>query len=611
MRSVLLLVRALGPAHPDRYARLLICALFMVQSFRMRSPRILAAIKRCTKHCFLGLGLLVVAAVFRAWSAPVTASSILVISEAVVDGQSRKLSSGSRKPVEISSRTDRVDFWFGPDSRATNPPVRWRYQLEGFDKKWRETDSHMQISFQFIDASSNIVEAARYLLQGESTGWTSRVSTSPFVAHREQVIVPPRAVRMVAVLYSGGSEPVTGILALERLKVSYAGTNARPPSILFDSATTQGNELDQPLGVPDGWVRAGSKPAIAQVFRLASTPHPRHALVLMDDTTGYWGSWDTDPSRSIPVTPGETLVVDWTEAHSVGAGGRCYATYHYLPAGKYTFHVRGVTAQGEWTDVAASLPVLVVPPFWQTLWFRSAMLAFAVAALVSGVRYATWRKVRRRLELLEMQHALERDRARIAKDIHDDLGAQLTRISLLGALAQREMAPANPALELVGKIAATAGEVVHTLDEIVWAVDPENDTLDDLGSYICRFAQEFLAETPVRCRLEVPPLLPPIPLQSEVRHNLFLAVKEALNNLLKHAAATEARLTLTLEGRQLTIVIADNGKGFDPRSAPEGNGLQNMKQRLEDLQGRFIIESGAGQGTRVVLVLPIRTTMLP
>jgi len=547
--------------------------------------------------------------VHTAWAASFTNVPSLVIEEAVVDGQPRKLSPTIRKPFRISSRSDRVDFWFGPDPFGTNTPLRWRYQLEGFDKTWKEAESHMQLSLQFNDASNNTVEAARYLMQGESAGWASRISASPFASHREQVIVPPRSVRLTIDLYSGGGEPVTGVLALENLKISYTAlTNSKPPVVLFDSFSTEGNDLDQPLGVPTGWVRAGSKPAIAQVLKLDSGPRPRHVLALVDDDTAHWGQWDTEANRAIPVTPGEVLIVEWTEVHSVGAGGRCYASYQYLPAGNYVFRVKGVTANGEWTTVEASIPIFVVPPFWQTLWFRGGMLAVAVTALVSGVRYATWRRVRRRLELLEMQHTLERDRARIAKDIHDDLGAQLTRISLLGALAQREMTAPSPAAELIGKMSAAAGEVVHTLDEIVWAVDPENDTLDDLGTYICRFAQEFFLETPVRCRLEVPPLLPPIPLPSEVRHNLFLAVKEALNNLLKHAGATESRLTLTLEGGLLTIAIKDDGKGFDPATAPPGNGLQNMKQRLDDIKGRFVIESNPGQGTKVVLSLPVRLT---
>jgi signal transduction histidine kinase len=215
----------------------------------------------------------------------------------------------------------------------------------------------------------------------------------------------------------------------------------------------------------------------------------------------------------------------------------------------------------------------------------------------------------RKLLIIERQQALERERARIAKDIHDDLGAGLTRISLLSeSVPSEEVQPAQAA-EALNNIFATAHEMTQTMDEIVWAVNPRHDTLDSLATYLGKFAQDFLETAGVRCRLEMPIDLPCWRMEAEVRHNLFLAFKESLNNVLRHANATEVRISLAITGEGFIIVIQDNGKGFDCNGAQAApllsgragnrNGLVNMRQRLAQLGGRCEIASAVGQGTRV------------
>jgi signal transduction histidine kinase len=213
---------------------------------------------------------------------------------------------------------------------------------------------------------------------------------------------------------------------------------------------------------------------------------------------------------------------------------------------------------------------------------------------------------------------VERERARIARDIHDDLGASLTHITLLSQSARGELEEGHTAAGDMDQIYTTARELTRAMDEIVWAVNPKHDTLESLMAYLARFAQNFLTGTGLRCRLDVPVQLPPWTLTSEIRHNVFLASKEALNNAVKHAHATEVRLSLELNPSAFVIVVGDNGQGFelqklnghpsggtDDLRASGGNGLQNMKRRLSEVGGRCEWETVLHEGTRVRMTIQI------
>lgn len=217
------------------------------------------------------------------------------------------------------------------------------------------------------------------------------------------------------------------------------------------------------------------------------------------------------------------------------------------------------------------------------------------------------------LALAEQRHAIEQDRARIARDIHDDLGAGLTEITLLSELAQRDEREKTP--EYLGQISQAARGLVNGMDEIVWAVSPENDTLEGLVTYASKFAQNYLNTAGIRCRLDVPSRLPEVWVEAEIRHNLFLAIKESLNNVVKHSHATEATLRIRLAPDEFIISIEDNGCGmtaaaaaaYNPASPLErvqsGHGLRNLVRRLEESGGRCRVHSTPGEGTRVELIM--------
>lgn len=293
----------------------------------------------------------------------------------------------------------------------------------------------------------------------------------------------------------------------------------------------------------------------------------------------------------------EGIDEDWMEADTERR-----ATYSRLAAGGYRFRVQSCNMSGVWGEPGAVVGFTVAPFFWQTWWFRLAALAAFTSGVVGLARYVSFRRLRARLGAAEQQAALERERARIARDIHDDLGNRLTKITLLSGLALRERGVADKAAAQVEQISSTVRQATDALDEIVWAINPRNDTLPHLINYLGQFAVEFLRTAGVRCRADLPEHPPHEAVPAEVRHNLFLALKEALNNIVCHAGATEVGLRITAHNGCAAVTIEDNGRGFNGQPAKDGSdGLRNMRQRMSDIGGQFQIESQPGAGTRICL----------
>jgi signal transduction histidine kinase len=246
------------------------------------------------------------------------------------------------------------------------------------------------------------------------------------------------------------------------------------------------------------------------------------------------------------------------------------------------------------------------------MWVLGALLVLTVGALVAGVRYATYRKMQSQLEILNRQRILERERTRIARDLHDDLGASLTRIALLSELAKADIHQPELARTHLDQIFTTVSGLTRELNEIVWAVNPANDSLEHFTDHICKFAQDYLSLAGIRCRLDFPESVPAYPMPSPERHSLFLAAKEALHNIVKHAQAGQVWIRLKLEQGVLLLLVEDDGKGWDTEiltaASPTvaGHGLSNMQKRMEQLGGRFAQQSKPGKGTIVRLELPLR-----
>jgi ligand-binding sensor domain-containing protein/signal transduction histidine kinase len=307
----------------------------------------------------------------------------------------------------------------------------------------------------------------------------------------------------------------------------------------------------------------------------------------------------------------EGLDSEWIEA-----GTRRTAFYNYVPPGEYRFRIAAGTRGGDWSQPEATVTLVVARHFWQRWWVLTLAVTGLLAGVVGSVRIVEKRKAQQRLRRLEQERALEQERHRIARDLHDEMGAKLCRISFLSEHAQRNDEAHGEVRDQINTIADASRELLHTLDEIVWAVNPHNDTLEHVASYLNQYAQNYFHNTGIGCELDMPEQFELHPISSQTRHHLFLAVHEAFTNILKHSGAAQARVVMTCVDSTFTVCVEDNGKGFQlapppgrgPDSGGTADGLRNMRHRLEDVGGGCRIESAPGRGTTIWFVIPLNPT---
>lgn len=282
------------------------------------------------------------------------------------------------------------------------------------------------------------------------------------------------------------------------------------------------------------------------------------------------------------------------------------ARYPKLPPGDYVFRVTAANEDGVWNETGATLAIVVEPPFWRTWWFLTGSAVAFLGVIVGIVHFISTQKLQRQLAQLKQQEALEKERARIARDLHDQLGANLTQVSLLAEMVETDKDLPDEVEAHARQITQTARTTSAALDEIVWAANPANDTLDGLVTYCCKYAQEYLALAGLSYRIEAPEHLPPAPIAPDVRHNVFLAFKESVNNVVKHAQATTAKVRLTHDPKTFTFEIQDDGRGIPAGAENKGrNGLRNMRKRMEDVGGAFTAGPAPERGTIIRLTAPL------
>jgi ligand-binding sensor domain-containing protein/signal transduction histidine kinase len=305
----------------------------------------------------------------------------------------------------------------------------------------------------------------------------------------------------------------------------------------------------------------------------------------------------TAPERSRFKYRLENYETEWTEA-----GNSHVARYSKLPPRQFRFQVTACNEDGVWNDTGSSLMLQVTPPFWRTWWFLGGAAIALLGSIIGIVHYVSTQKLQRQLERLKQHEALEKERSRIAQDIHDQLGANLTQVSLLGDLVECDKDHPEEVEAHARQISQTARETTRVLDEIVWAVNPSNDTLEGLVNYICKHAQDYLSVAGIHCRLDVPDQLPAINIPPEYRHNYFLTFKESITNVVRHAKATKVSLRLRLESGMFIMEIEDDGcglGGMDEKAALTRNGLSGMRKRMDAIGGKFSIQPGTSGGTLV------------
>lgn len=283
------------------------------------------------------------------------------------------------------------------------------------------------------------------------------------------------------------------------------------------------------------------------------------------------------------------------------------ATYTNLPGRHFVFRVQARDIVGN-ESREARFAFLIPPPWWRTWWFIGLAGLGGIGSVAGVTRWLANRALRRRLQLLEAQSAVERERLRLARDLHDEVGSGLGRVILFVGEARRHQGDPAQLASALDRVRDTAQELVQHAREIVWAVSPQHDTLASVIERIGDYADETLRAAGIACRVEAPATeqLPAATLGSEARHNLFLAVKEAVHNCVKYSEAKTAEFRLEIAGPHLVITLRDHGRGFaSGEMRGTGHGLRNLSLRAESLGGSAAITSTPDQGTAVVLRVPL------
>jgi ligand-binding sensor domain-containing protein/two-component sensor histidine kinase len=275
-------------------------------------------------------------------------------------------------------------------------------------------------------------------------------------------------------------------------------------------------------------------------------------------------------------------------------------TFANLGPGTYRFLVRAVDADGVASASPAAFAFTIAAPVWRRWWF----VTLASCALGLGA-YGGYRvRVRRLLDI-------ERVRTRIATDLHDDIGANLTRIAVLSEVARNARGDGRTTSDQLASIAQISRESVASMSDIVWAINPTKDSLEDMVRRMRRFAGEACASRGVELEFHAPEHELEIRLDHDTRRQLFLVFKESVTNVVRHADCARAKVDLRVVGRTLVLAVADDGRGFDQAASSEGNGLENMRRRAAALGGGLELDSAVGGGTRVRITVPFRAAARP
>ena len=275
---------------------------------------------------------------------------------------------------------------------------------------------------------------------------------------------------------------------------------------------------------------------------------------------------------------------DW-----IPSGTRRFVTYSGIGAGEYTFKVRGSNNDNKWNIEGASLKINILPPFWATLWFISLL----IIVITSVVVYVITSYVRQLL-------AVERLRTKLAADLHDNIGASLTEISILSEVISKRLKNEDESVQKnLKRISEDSRSLIDKMSDIVWLVNPKRDTLYDLILRLEDTYSELLSLTNISFTSKNLKSLEKISLSMDRRQHLYLIFKEGINNCITHGECTEINLDAHVNNKNLEMILTDNGQGFEVDKDYLGNGLKNMMRRAEQIGGELIIKSEKGKGTRL------------
>ena len=498
------------------------------------------------------------------------------------------------QPLVLDPGLHRLDFDFSFLPGVNADPLAVRCRLEGIGDEWHPAARGMTMEWEMMDAGGGLLTQRVFATTGSSVGWQIDALSSPMVSRTEPLFIP-EGTRKIRVTLSSGTPDTTGTWVFDDLALA---RSSDPQTNLWeDGGITRGERMNQIGGIPAYWERRGTEPAIARLMQMRGV-----ALGLLDAEQQHSAQWTSTRELGVkPAKGGETFLLSWKEAFNVIAGASLRASYLNVPPGEYTFQAIAVGSDPQPATASLAFNLKIKRPIWEREWFAPLAVAAGVLATALFFFAAYRRRSRHRLAAIKLQHAVERDRARIARDMHDDLGTRVTVLNLAASFVRRAIdGDPDKARQQVVRLESAARDLVTAMDGLVWAVNPSNDTLDHLATHLSAVAQEIFRDSQVRLRISIPDDFPRVALRSDFRHHFALGVKEALHNILKHAGPCEASFALRFEQNELIAEISDNGKGFDPSIPREGNGLPNLAARFAELGGSCVIESAPGKGTRAI-----------
>ena len=284
-------------------------------------------------------------------------------------------------------------------------------------------------------------------------------------------------------------------------------------------------------------------------------------------------------------------------------GNQHLLSFSNLAAGNHFLSIRSTNSEGIWLNNDIACLIIVHPWWWQTWAFRVGIACLGIGLLMAAIRFYYQRKLEKQKIILERRQAVEKERTRIATDMHDDLGANLSRIKFLIETIGIKKQKREGIKDEISSIRHYAHEMIDKMGEIVWALNEKNDSLSDLLAYSRAYAVEYLSQNGIQSNVQIPKEIPSLFVSGEFRRNVYLSIKEALHNIVKHSQADTVDICVETQ-MQLFIRIHDNGRGFDETNIrPFSNGIVNMKKRIANLGGNFEIINT--EGSTIILIVPL------
>ena len=451
------------------------------------------------------------------------------------------------------------------------PPGQVRYRLEGIDEWWKQRAGTMEFGLRFMNQDQDVIETDLFPASGRSQGWKDSLETSTLTSRQETVTVPPGATHVEITMSSAGPPASVGIFAVSDVSLIRQKTDKSGEETLISSEPFLSKAGLVP--VEQAWKKEGTHPTMAKLTTLGGPNGLFRAFTIVDDDIRGHADWTSPDQGNARLIPGETLTLRWKEAYTNGQGDPFTEAYGALPPGNYRFRVEEVGMNGLPLTQEYSIMLIVPLPYWRNPWLWAMCLAGLLIVGIAIGRYVVNANIRRHLNRVRV---IEEERLRISRDLHDALGTRLSQICLASSHAKQSAS--GQTLENIRSINVMAQEVMTTLAETIWMLNPKNDNLESLVDMLCRLVPALCKTSGIRCRVEAELITVDLAVSNDFRHHISLTIREAVTNAIRHSGATEIRFSVKFESDILKMSLSDDGKGIQmpsPDKITRGNGLAN------------------------------------